>query len=161
MSQNGYAKQLQLWQEGPVGDSVVIMCEKYTYGNDFDQVMYSTLHLVCNTDDHTHFFNDVFNIERHRWSSLLNFRTCMSKQQILKDVYDSWKKLSPVTNTQSSPTPPRLPRSMLGSSCIIIFSLFNSQEVKPRYVFVLNLYCRQFTSPLRWTECKLKYQQRK
>lgn len=56
MSQNGYAKQPQLWQEGPVGDSVVIMCEIYTYGNDFDQVMYSTLHLACDTDNHTHFF---------------------------------------------------------------------------------------------------------
>lgn len=72
MSQNGYAKQLQLWQEGPVGNSMVIMCELYTRGNDFDQVMYSTLYLACNTVAITRAFN-VFNNEQYRRSSRLKF----------------------------------------------------------------------------------------
>lgn len=44
MSENGYAKQLQLRQEGPAGDRTVILGEIYRCGNDFDQVM-------CNTDN--------------------------------------------------------------------------------------------------------------
>lgn len=62
MSQNGYAKQLQLWQEGPVGDSMAILCELYTRADDFDQVTYSILHLTCNTDNNAQFY-DVFNTE--------------------------------------------------------------------------------------------------
>ena len=56
MSQNGYA-ELQLWQEGPVGNSMVIMCEIYTVtrGNDFDQVVYGTLHRAFDSDNNTDF----------------------------------------------------------------------------------------------------------
>lgn len=51
MSQNGYAKQHQLWQEGPVGDCMVIMYEIYICSNDYDQVMF----IPSNTDNNTPF----------------------------------------------------------------------------------------------------------
>lgn len=111
-------------------------------------------------------FNDVFNNEQYRWSSQLKFHPWISKQVSngkqqqnsrclwLLELIIYCDKHSRFTKTVL--TSWFCAMKLLHCYCFIV-----SQEVKPRYSFMLNFSCSRFTSPLRQTEDKLKCQKRK